>query len=48
MAKALAVLRGEGNVSGNVTFEQADENSPVIISGTLYNLTVGKHGFHVQ
>ncbi|PUU78753.1 Cu,Zn superoxide dismutase SOD1 [Tuber borchii] len=36
MIKAVAVVRGDSNVSGTVTFEQESENSPTTIT---YNIT---------
>ncbi|KAI2474545.1 Superoxide dismutase [Pyrenophora tritici-repentis] len=35
MVKAVAVLRGDSNVKGTVTFEQADENSQTTISWNI-------------
>ncbi|KAI9597381.1 Cu/Zn-superoxide dismutase [Syncephalis fuscata] len=48
MVKAVAVLRGDSKVTGTIQFEQADENSPVIVSGSLSGLSQGLHGFHVH
>ncbi|EEP78920.1 copper/zinc superoxide dismutase [Uncinocarpus reesii 1704] len=49
MVKAVAVLRGDSNVKGTVTFEQADEHSPTKVS---WNITGhdpnAERGFHVH
>ncbi|WEW56009.1 Superoxide dismutase [Cu-Zn] [Emydomyces testavorans] len=49
MVKAVAVLRGDSNVKGTVTFEQADENSPTTVS---WNITGhdpnAQRGFHIH
>ncbi|KAL1958654.1 hypothetical protein VTO42DRAFT_3997 [Malbranchea cinnamomea] len=49
MVKAVAVLRGDSNVRGTVTFEQESESSPTKIS---WNITGqdpnAKRGFHVH
>ncbi|KAL1970953.1 hypothetical protein VTN77DRAFT_2787 [Rasamsonia byssochlamydoides] len=49
MVKAVAVLRGDSKVSGTVTFEQPDENSPTTIS---WNITGhdpnAERGFHIH
>ncbi|KAL1974684.1 hypothetical protein VTN31DRAFT_4888 [Thermomyces dupontii] len=49
MVKAVAVLRGDSKVSGTVTFEQPDENSPVTVS---WNITGSdpnaKRGIHIH
>jgi len=48
--KAVVVINPDaGNVTGKLTFTQADANSPVLISGRLEKLLpAGKHGFHVH
>ncbi|KAJ1952006.1 Superoxide dismutase [Cu-Zn] [Dispira parvispora] len=48
MAIAVALLRGDSQVSGVVRFEQAAEGAPVRVTGELSGLTPGKHGFHVH
>merc|ERR1711935_271026 len=35
-------------ISGEISFKQADASSPLRISGTVRNLPVGSHGFHVH
>ncbi|MCJ1352811.1 MAG: Superoxide dismutase [Cu-Zn] [Icmadophila ericetorum] len=49
MVKAVAVLRGDSNVKGTVTFEQASENSPTTIT---YDITgndpSAERGMHVH
>ncbi|ROL54378.1 Superoxide dismutase [Cu-Zn] [Anabarilius grahami] len=46
--KAVCVLKGDGQVTGTVHFEQEAEKSPVKLSGEITGLTAGKHGFHVH
>ncbi|KAK9968297.1 hypothetical protein ABG768_002629 [Culter alburnus] len=46
--KAVCVLKGDGQVTGTVRFEQEAEKSPVKLSGEITGLTAGKHGFHVH
>ncbi|RKP22949.1 Cu/Zn superoxide dismutase [Syncephalis pseudoplumigaleata] len=48
MVKAVATLRGDSEVTGTVYFAQADEDSPVVITGKLHGLKPGLHGFHVH
>ncbi|KIV91411.1 Superoxide dismutase [Cu-Zn] [Exophiala mesophila] len=49
MVKAVAVLRGDSKVSGQVTFEQADENSPTTISWDLTGHDANaERGFHIH
>ncbi|KAK2748945.1 Superoxide dismutase [Cu-Zn] [Myotisia sp. PD_48] len=49
MVKAVAVIRGDSNVKGTVTFEQESESSPTVIS---WNITGhdpnAKRGFHIH
>ena len=35
-------------INGVITFKQEDKNSPLRISGTVNNLPVGPHGFHIH
>ncbi|KAL4601567.1 superoxide dismutase-like [Arapaima gigas] len=46
--RAVCVLRGAGDVSGTVYFEQQDESSSVKVTGEIKGLTPGSHGFHVH
>ncbi|KAI2659811.1 superoxide dismutase [Cu-Zn] [Labeo rohita] len=46
--KAVCVLKGTGEVTGTVYFEQESDTSPVKLSGEITGLTPGKHGFHVH
>ncbi|XP_077098789.1 superoxide dismutase [Cu-Zn] [Siphateles boraxobius] len=46
--KAVCVLKGSGEVSGTVHFDQESDTSPVKLSGKITGLTAGKHGFHVH
>ncbi|PLN78048.1 copper/zinc binding superoxide dismutase [Aspergillus taichungensis] len=49
MVKAVAVLRGDSKVSGTVTFEQADENTPTTVSWNVTgNDANAQRGFHVH
>jgi len=49
MVKAVAVLRGDSKVTGQVTFEQADENSPTTISWDLSGHDPNaERGFHIH
>lgn len=43
---AVCVLKGEGQVTGTVHFEQKGEK--VHVSGEISGLTKGEHGFHVH
>jgi len=43
----LADSNGNG-ISGEIIFAQADDNSPLRISGIVRNLPPGAHGFHVH
>ncbi|XP_013106323.1 superoxide dismutase [Cu-Zn] [Stomoxys calcitrans] len=45
-AKAVCVINGDAK--GTVFFEQADENSPVTVTGEVTGLPKGLHGFHVH
>ncbi|EMC93730.1 hypothetical protein BAUCODRAFT_26004 [Baudoinia panamericana UAMH 10762] len=49
MVKAVAVLRGDSNVKGTVTFEQADENSQTTVSWNITgNDANAERGMHVH
>jgi len=49
MVKAVAQLRGDSNVTGTVTFEQADENSNTTISWNISgNDANAERGMHVH
>ncbi|XP_060689491.1 superoxide dismutase [Cu-Zn] [Hemiscyllium ocellatum] len=45
--KAICVLKGTGDVTGTVCFEQ-NGDGPVTVKGSITGLTPGKHGFHVH
>ncbi|KAJ2656137.1 Superoxide dismutase [Cu-Zn] [Coemansia sp. RSA 1200] len=48
-APAVAVLKGDdANVSGVVTFTQANESSPITVKAEINGLKPGSHGFHVH
>uniref|UniRef100_A0A0S2A460 Superoxide dismutase [Cu-Zn] n=1 Tax=Chrysomela lapponica TaxID=153811 RepID=A0A0S2A460_CHRLA len=44
--KAVCVLKGE--VQGTVFFNQANEGSPVEVTGEITGLKKGHHGFHIH
>ncbi|MEQ2221222.1 Superoxide dismutase [Cu-Zn] [Ilyodon furcidens] len=46
--KAVCVLKGDGETSGTVHFEQENESDPVKVTGAISGLTPGLHGFHVH
>ncbi|XP_062342337.1 superoxide dismutase [Cu-Zn] [Osmerus eperlanus] len=46
--KAVCVLKGTGEVTGTVFFEQEGDNGPVKLTGEISGLTPGEHGFHVH
>jgi len=49
MVKAVAVLRGDSNVKGTVTFEQSSESSPTTISWDITgNDASAERGIHVH
>ncbi|KAI4137526.1 MAG: hypothetical protein L6R39_007233 [Caloplaca ligustica] len=49
MVKAVAVLRGDSNVKGTVTFEQESESSPTTITYDIQgNDPSAKRGMHVH
>ncbi|XP_039292572.1 superoxide dismutase [Cu-Zn], chloroplastic [Nilaparvata lugens] len=45
--KAIAVLKGDAGVTGNVTFTQVDDG-PVTVTGIVTGLSKGNHGFHIH
>ncbi|EXJ79827.1 superoxide dismutase [Capronia epimyces CBS 606.96] len=49
MVKAVAVLRGDSKVSGQVTFEQASESAPTTITWDISgNDASAERGFHIH
>ncbi|XP_030602412.1 superoxide dismutase [Cu-Zn] isoform X1 [Archocentrus centrarchus] len=46
--KAVCVLKGAGETSGTVYFEQESDSAPVKVTGEIKGLTPGEHGFHVH
>ncbi|PVH96715.1 copper/zinc binding superoxide dismutase [Periconia macrospinosa] len=49
MVKAVAVVRGDSNVKGTVTFEQADESSPTTVTWNITgNDANAERGMHVH
>lgn len=49
MVKAVAVLRGDSNVKGTVTFTQTDESSPVTVSYEITgNDSNAQRGMHIH
>ncbi|XP_073524417.1 superoxide dismutase [Cu-Zn] [Phyllobates terribilis] len=46
MVKAVCVLKGTGNVTGVVHFNQ--DGGQVTVKGTITGLTDGLHGFHIH
>ncbi|KAG5456356.1 MAG: hypothetical protein BJ554DRAFT_3927 [Olpidium bornovanus] len=48
MVVAVAVLKGEGELSGTVRFTQEDQSVPVKVEAQFSGLKPGKHGFHIQ
>ncbi|KAF3840760.1 hypothetical protein F7725_006622 [Dissostichus mawsoni] len=46
--KAVCVLKGAGEASGTVFFEQENDSAPVTLTGEIKGLTPGEHGFHVH
>ncbi|XP_029555264.1 superoxide dismutase [Cu-Zn] [Salmo trutta] len=46
--KAVCVLKGTGEVTGTVFFEQEGDNTPVKLTGEISGLAQGEHGFHVH
>lgn len=45
---AMVTLIGRDNVKGTVMFQQDGPYSPVQITGEIYNLEDGHHGFHIH
>merc|ERR1712000_334162 len=49
MVKAVAILRGDKNVSGTVFLEQADESSPTTVTWDITgNSPNAERGFHIH
>ncbi|XP_029304371.1 superoxide dismutase [Cu-Zn] [Cottoperca gobio] len=48
VVKAVCVLKGAGETSGTVYFEQENKDAPVKLTGEIKGLTPGLHGFHVH
>jgi len=48
MVKAVCVLKGTGEVTGTVYFEQEGDSAPVKLTGQISGLAPGLHGFHVH
>ncbi|KAK6317626.1 hypothetical protein J4Q44_G00130260 [Coregonus suidteri] len=46
--KAVCVLKGTGEVTGTVFFEQEGDKAPVKLTGEISGLAPGEHGFHVH
>ncbi|XP_030648381.1 superoxide dismutase [Cu-Zn] [Chanos chanos] len=46
--KAVCVLKGTGEVTGTVYFEQENDSAAVKVTGEIKGLTPGEHGFHVH
>jgi len=46
--KAVAVLKGESGVAGNIVFEQDVKGGPTHIKGKITGLNPGRHGFHIH
>ncbi|KAJ8342536.1 hypothetical protein SKAU_G00324640 [Synaphobranchus kaupii] len=47
--KAVCVLKGTGEVTGTVFFEQGQgDSTPVKLTGQISGLAPGEHGFHVH
>ncbi|KAG7322407.1 hypothetical protein KOW79_013753 [Hemibagrus wyckioides] len=46
--KAVCVLKGTGEVTGTVYFEQQGDGASVKVTGQLTGLSPGLHGFHVH
>ncbi|XP_028838614.1 superoxide dismutase [Cu-Zn] [Denticeps clupeoides] len=46
--KAVCVLKGAGEVTGTVYFEQQGDSASVKLSGEISGLAPGEHGFHVH
>jgi len=49
MVKAVAVLRGDSNIKGTVTFEQASDSDPTVISWNITGHDANAlRGFHIH
>mmetsp|Transcript_39562 Transcript_39562/g.79900 ORF Transcript_39562/g.79900 Transcript_39562/m.79900 type:complete len:154 (+) Transcript_39562:21-482(+) len=47
MARSMCIIIGEG-VRGELSFDQAQEEAPTRIDGTIEGLTPGSHGIHIH
>ena len=47
MARSSCIIIGEG-VRGELSFDQAQEDAPTRIDGTIEGLTPGEHGIHIH
>lgn len=45
---AVAVLKGDANVTGTIHFEQNSSGGSVRVTGEVRGLTPGEHGFHIH
>ncbi|XP_068456722.1 superoxide dismutase [Cu-Zn] [Clinocottus analis] len=48
VVKAVCVLKGAGETSGTVYFEQESDTAAVKLTGEIKGLANGEHGFHVH
>uniref|UniRef100_A0A7G7XXM8 Superoxide dismutase [Cu-Zn] n=1 Tax=Tridacna squamosa TaxID=80830 RepID=A0A7G7XXM8_TRISQ len=46
--KAVCVLKGAGETTGTVHFNQEEGSSSVSVTGSISGLVPGQHGFHVH
>lgn len=45
---AVAVLKNDAGLAGNIFFKQDASGGPVSVTGEIKGLTPGDHGFHVH